>query len=398
MRLVAQTRRFLAASSLPALVMGAALLVGTGAAQAEPEFVRSVKPGPGVYELVFSAPMNRVYVAAAGTRGSTEAKVLALDPATLETKETIDFGSEAAFGLGINNKTKKLYATQTRIGAVAIVDLATGKVVATVKKGDKAHVREAVVDEAGNRTFITVMGRDDDSSVWIIDGATDSIVGSIDNLPGSVTGVAVDQKGNRLFASAMKSNQVHVIDLATGKIIKSFASGGENAINLVYDASGDQIFVAHQGSGDVVVLDAKDGSVVKKIPTGQGALGITLDAARNLVYVANRVGGYVTLIDTKTLEPVANVVTGSMPNTVAVDPATGNAYVTNKSKMTPRPRPAQPPAAGAAPAPGATPATPVAAAPAGGAPAGGAPGGPAPGGRPVPMIDPFGDTVSLIKP
>ncbi|GLK82350.1 YncE family protein [Ancylobacter defluvii] len=390
MRLAARTSRFLAAPSLRVLLMGTALLIGVGAAQAEPEFVRSVKPGPGVYELVYSAPMNRVYVASAGTRGSTEAKVLALDPVTLETKETIDFGSEAAFGLGINNTTKKLYATQTRIGAVAVVDLASGKVVATVKKGDKAHVREAVVDEASNRIYVTVMGRDDDSAVWIIDGATDSLVGSIDNLPGSVTGVAVDQKGNRLFASAMKSNQVHVIDLATGKVVKSFASGGENAINLVYDASGDQLFVAHQGSGEVVVLDPKDGSVIKNIPTGPGALGVAIDPARSLVYVANRVGGYVTLIDTKTLEPVANVVTGSMPNTVAIDPSTGNVYVTNKSKTTPRPRPAQPPAAAAA--------APAGAAPVAAAPAGGAPGGGAPGGRPVPMVDPFGDTVAVIKP
>ncbi|MBS7543493.1 YncE family protein [Ancylobacter oerskovii] len=391
MRRAARIHRLFAAPSLAALATGALLLAAAGGAQAEPEFVRSVKPGPGVYELVFSAPMNRVYVAAAGTRGSTEAKVLALDPATLETKETIDFGSEAAFGLGINNTTRKLYATQTRIGAVAIVDLATGKVVATVKKDEKAHVREAVVDEAGNRIYVTAMGRDDDSSVWIIDGATDKLVGSIDNLPGSVTGVAIDSKGGRLFASAMKSNQVHVVDLATGKLVKSFASGGENAINLAYDASGDQLFVVHQGSGDVVVLDPKDGSVIKKIPTGPGALGITLDPARSLAYVANRVGGFVTLIDTKTLEPVANVVTGSMPNTVAVDPTTGNAYVTNKSKMVPRPRPAQPPAAAASPA-----GAPVAATPA--APAGAAPGGAAPGGRPVPMIDPFGDTVALIKP
>ena len=392
MRHAVRTQRSFAAPSLRVLLASAALLLAAGVAQAEPEFLRSVKPGPGVYELVFSAPMNRVYVAAAGTRGSTEAKVLALDPATLETRETIDFGSEAAFGLGINNKTKKLYATQTRIGAVAIVDLASGKIVATVKKGDKAHVREAVVDEVNNRVYVTVMGRADDSSVWIIDGATDSLVGSIDNLPGGVTGIAVDGKGGRLFLTAMQSNQVHVIDLATGKIAKSYASGGENAINVAYDASGDQLFVAHQGSGEVVVLDPKDGSVIKKIPTGEGALGVAVDPARGLVYVANRRGGYVSLIDSKTLDVVANVVTGSMPNTVAIDPATGNVYVTNKSKMSPRPpRPAQP-AEATAPAPAG--ATPVAAAPAGAPPAG----GPAAGGRPVPMIDPFGDTVAVIKP
>jgi len=387
---------------LRSVLAAAALVALSGAAFADPEFVKSVKPGPGVFEVVFSGPMNRVYVASAGSRGSTEAKILALDPATLETRETIDLGAEAAFGLGINNKTRTLYGTQTRLGAVVAIDLATGKVVGSITRGEKPHVREAVVDEAANRVYVSVMGRKDDSSIWIIDGATNKLVDSIDNLPGGVTGVAVDAKGNRLFASAMNSNQVHVIDLATKAVTKSFASGGDNAINLVYDAGSDQVFVAHQGSGEVVVLAAKDGTVVKKIPTGDGALGISLDAKRGIVYVANRRAGFVTLIDTKTLEPIANIVTGSMPQTVAIDVETGNTYVTNKTKSAGRPRPPAPPAGaaaapgGPAPAAGTPPVAPVAAAPAGAPPAGGPEGGPRP--KPVPMIDPYGDTVTLIKP
>jgi len=376
---------------LRSVLTAAALVALSGTAFAEPAFVKSVQPGPGVYELVFSGPMNRVYVASAGTRGSTEAKILALDPKTLETKETIDLGKEAAFGLGINNKTKTLYGTQTRLGTVAAIDLTTGKVVASITKGEKPHVREAVVDEANNRVYVTVMGRKDDSSIWIIDGATNTLVDSIDNLPGGVTGVAVDAKGNRLFASAMTGNQVHVIDLASKKVTASYASGGDNAINLVYDADGDRVFVAHQGSGDVAVLNAKDGTVIKTIPTGDGALGINLDAKRGVVYSANRRAGFVTLIDTKTLEPIANIVTGSMPQTVAIDVETGNTYVTNKAKTAGRPRPPAPPV-GAATAPGTPPAAPVAAAPAGAPPEGG------PRPKPVPMIDPYGDTVTLITP
>ena len=381
---------------LRSVLTAAALVALSGTAFAEPAFVKSVQPGPGVFELVFSGPMNRVYVASAGTRGSTEAKILALDPKTLETKETIDLGKEAAFGLGINNKTKTLYGTQTRIGSVVAIDLTTGKVIATIAKGEKAHVREAVVDEAANRVYVTVMGRKDDSSIWIIDGATNTLIETIDNLPGGITGVAVDPRGNRLFASAMTGNQVLVIDLATKKVTASYASGGDNAINLVYDADGERVFVAHQGSGDVAVLNAKDGALIKAIPTGDGALGISLDAKRGVVYSANRRAGFVTLIDTKTLEPIANIVTGSMPQTVAIDAETGSAYVSNKSKTAGRPRPPAPPA-GAATAPGATPpASPVAAAPAGAPPAGGAEGGPRP--KPVPMIDPYGDTVTLITP
>lgn len=368
-----------------------------GAAFADPEYVKSAKPGAGLYELVFSAPMNRVYVAAAGARGASETFVYALDPATLETKETIALGDDPVFGLGINNKTKTLYGTQTRDGSLAVIDLASGKVVAKLAKGEKAHVREVAVDEAANRAYVTVTGRrDKSSSVWVIDGAKNEIVDTIDDLPGAVTGIALDAKGNRLFLSALESNEVHVVDLGSKKVT-TFPSGGEGAINLAYDASGEQVFVAHQGSGEVAVLDAKDGKVVKKIPTGAGALSLAIDSGRSILYVANRQGGFVTLVDTKTLEPIANVVTGSMPQTVTVDAASGNAYVSNKLKTAGRPRPPAPPA-GAAAAPGAAPAPAAqqAAAPAGAPPAG--PGGEGQRPRPVPMVDPFGDTVTLIKP
>ncbi|MCS0496770.1 YncE family protein [Ancylobacter sp. MQZ15Z-1] len=358
-----------------------AVVALTGIASAEPQFVTSVQPAAGLYEAVFSAPMNRVYVAAAGTRGATDTSVIALDPKTLETKETIAFGDDPVYGLGINNATRTLYGTQTRDGSVAAVDLATGKIVAKISSGEKAHVREVAVDEAANRVYATITGmRGKPSAVWVIDGATNKIVDTIGDLPGAVTGISLDAKGKRLFLSALEGNEVIVVDLATNKQVKSFPSGGKGSINLAYDASGDQVFVANMGSDDVTVLDAKDGSLIKTIATGNGPLSLAIDPERSVLYVANRQGGYVTLVDTKTLEPIANVVTGSMPQTVAIDTATGNAYVTNKLKAPMRPRPPAPPAGaekGAA---------------ADGPPAGG------PRGPRVPMVDPFGDTVSLIKP
>ena len=388
----------LARPRLRRLALATVALFGlTGAALADPEFVKSVKPGAGLYELVFSGPMNRVYVAAAGTRGASETFVYALDPATLETRETIALGDDPVFGLGINNKTKTLYGTQTRDGSLAVIDLASGKVVAKLARGEKAHVREVAVDEAADRAYVTVLGmRDTPSSVWIVDGAKKEIVGSIDDIPGGIAGISLDARNNRLFLSALQANEVVVVDLATRKVTNRFPSGGEGAINLVYDPSGDQVFVAHQGSGEVVALDAKDGKVIKKIPTGAGALSLAIDPTRSILYVTNRQAGFTSLVDTKTLEPVANVVTGSMPQTVTVDAATGNAYVSNKVKSTGRPRPPAP-SAGAAPAASAAPQPAVAAAPAA-APAGAPPAGEGGRARPVPMVDPYGDTVTLIKP
>ncbi|WP_029352218.1 YncE family protein [Bosea sp. 117] len=336
---------------------------------AEPALVTSSSPGTGLYEVVVSDALGRVYVAAVGERGKDNGAILALDPATLAVKETIELGKEPGFGLGINDKTKTLYATQTRSGAVAAIDLATGKVVATIKQGDKAHVRQVLVDEEANRVYVSAFARGEiPSEIWVIDGATNTIIGTIGDLKGGVSGLALDPKNKRLFVTAMQSNEVHAIDLATGKVIASVPSGGKSPINLAYDAEGDRLFVANQESGDLTVLNARDGALLATIPTGDGALGVSVDPKRGIVYVANRRGGFVSLVDAKELKVIANIVTGSMPNTVAIDEASGRAYVTNKIKTGPRPP----------------------------RPEGASAGSPPP--RPAPMIDPNGDVVTIVTP
>ncbi|HMR30565.1 MAG TPA: YncE family protein [Geminicoccaceae bacterium] len=354
----------------PILALTAVLCAGT--ALAEPAVLKSSSPGTGLYEVVVSEALGRVYVAAAGSRGEDNGAILGLDPTTLDVKETIQLGKEAGYGLGLNDKTRTLYTTQTRTGTVAAIDLASGKVVATIKHGEDAHLREAVVDEDANRIYVTAFTRGDEpGEVWIIDGATNTLAGTIGGLKGGVTGMALDAKSQRLFVTAMQANELYEIDLAGPKVKRSFPAGGESPVNVAYDAEGDRLFVANQGSGTLTVLSAEDGAVLESIPTGEGALGVSFDPERGIVYVANRRGGFVSLVDAKELKVVANVVTGSMPNTVAIDEATGTVYVTNKVKSVPRPpRPEGAPAQAA--------------------------GSPPP--RPPVMVDPNGDTVTIVTP
>lgn len=356
---------------LMAPILAVTLALYAGTALAEPAVLKSAQPGDGLYEVVVSEALGRVYVAAAGSRGADNGAILALDPATLEVRETIQLGKDAGYGLGLNDRTGILYATQTRSGSVAAIDLATGKVVATVKHGEGAHLREALVDEEANRIYVTAFTRGDEpGEVWVIDGATNQLAEVIGGLKGGVTGIALDAEGKRLFVTALQSNEIHEVDLGTNKVTRTFPAGGEGPVNADYDAEGGRLFVANQGSGTLTVLNVKDGAVLASIPTGEGALGVRFDPQRGIVYVANRRGGFVSLVDAKELSVTANVVTGSMPNTVAIDEATGRAYVTNKLKSVPRP----PRAEGAAQAAGSPPP------------------------RPPLVIDPNGDTVTIVTP
>jgi YVTN family beta-propeller protein len=330
-------RGFLAASFL-ALSIGLSL---PGGAIAAPAVERTVKPADGLYEVAVSDSTDRVYVASAGPRGANAASILVLDPKTLETLDKIDVSKAAAFGLGLNDRTGTLYATNTREGTVSAIDVASGKIVATIRHGEKAHVRQALVDEANNKVYVSVFGGRDGGpgAIWIIDGATNELAHVIENPGSGISGLALDPEANELYAADMSSNEIVLIDLSDRTVAAKFPARGEGPINLAIDPAHKRLFVANQKSGDVTVFDTDAEKLLATIKTGEGALGVTFNPNNGLLYVGNRGAGTVSVIDTKTLEVVAELPTGTHPQTIAIDPATNLAYVTNKAKSAGRGKP-----------------------------------------------------------
>ena len=301
--------------------------------------VRLVPPG-GLYELVVSTTTGLLHVAAAGPRGATEASILGLDPQSLEVKSTLSL-PEPAFGLAVNDRTGTLYTTNTRSGSVSAIDLKAGRVLTKIAHGEKAHVRQVLVDEEANRVYVSVPGfQGVQSQIWVIDGAKNEMLHVIsDGLGEAMSGMTLDRAGNRLFAARLQTNEVIEVDLATRTVKRAFPSGGEGPINAAYDAAGKRLFVTNQKSGTLAVLDAGSGALVKSVETGAGALGVTLHPTNGTVLVANRGAGTVSVLDGAKLEVQASLATGSHPNTIAVDPRSGLAYVTNKARSAGRGQP-----------------------------------------------------------
>jgi len=323
--------------------------------------------GEGLYELAVSQSTGNVYIAAAGSRSNPGGKILVLDPETLAVRDSIPAKETPPFGVGINDKTQTLYTSNTRTGSVSAIDLKSGRIVATIKNGkERSHTREVVVDAGKNRVYVSDVG--EGSSIWVIDGASNTYLYSIENTGKTTTGLALDEAKQVLYVTNMGTNEIGVVDLEAKKLARSYPAHGEKPVNLVLDKPSGRLFVADQGTNEVIVLKAENGELIKKIPAGKGTLGIQLDPVKKRVYTANRQDGTVTVIDSESYTVLATLEAGSAPNTVAVNPNTGAAYVTNKTKPMARPRPQE----------------------GGQRPAQGAPVAPAP--------DPHGDTVTLILP
>lgn len=340
-----------------------ALAFTASAASAQPRVERSIPVAPGVYELVFNPQNDDVYVAAAGSRSQNQATVVQIDGATLQVVNRIDVTAAPLFGLGLNARTQTIYGTSTRLGRVSAVRLSDGRVT-TFGEGRNAHVREAVVDEASDTVYVSVVGGgspgrraaapaqgaaasgtaapapagDGDesgsaSAVWVIDGAANTVrrVITLPDVAG-LTGIQIDPRNNRLFGTAMSSNEIVVVDLTSGEVARRFASGGQRPVNLVYDAQGDRLFVANQGDGVLTVLNTGTGAVLATVATGAGALSVAHNPAVSQVYVANRGAGTVTVVDSRSYAVLANLQTGAAPQSIAIDRETNRVFVTNKTR------------------------------------------------------------------
>ncbi|HWX48308.1 MAG TPA: YncE family protein [Roseomonas sp.] len=307
---------------------------GSAAAKA-PAVLRSAKVHSGLYELVVSRTTGLVHVAATGPRGAKAARILGLDPQSLEVRSEIELGDKPAFGLGLNDATGMLYASNTSGGTVSAIDLKAGKVVATLSPGEGGHPRQVLVDEAANRVYVSSFGhRERPSAIWVINGASNTLAATIEEglAEGGLTGLALDKAGNRLFATALTSNEVVEVSLAGNHAVRRFPSGGEGPVNVAHDPAGQRLFVTNQKSNTVTVLDAASGALLKSLPAGEGPLGLALNPANGLLYVACRRSGTVNLFNSRDLTLLASLETGTHPNTIAFDPRNGLAYVTNKAR------------------------------------------------------------------
>lgn len=296
-----------------------------------PSVAQSAQVHQGLYEIVTSTADGSVWVAAVGGGFAEGARLIALDPVTLEERRVIDVDAAPAFGLDINNRTNTIYSSNTRAGNMSAIDLETGEVTLIELPGAEGapHLFRVVVDEEANLVYATVF--ETPGSIWVVDGETNTLDRVITGLSGGPTGLELDAAGNRLFAASQGDNVVDVIDLSTDEVVASIPTQGERSTQLELDPATNRLFVTNQNSDNFSVIDTETNEFVQTVPTPEIPLGIAYHGADDLIYVAVRGAGVVAVYDGTTYEPVTELEIGTFPNTLYIDETTGSVYVTNKA-------------------------------------------------------------------
>ncbi|ELP0974903.1 YncE family protein [Escherichia coli] len=331
------------------LLLGSLLVASSFSTQAAEEMLRKAV-GKGAYEMAYSQQENALWLATSQSRKLDKGGVVyRLDPVTLEVTQAIH-NDLKPFGATINNTTQTLWFGNTVNSAVTAIDAKTGEVKGRLVLDDRKRTeevrplqpRELVADDATNTVYISGIGKE--SVIWVVDGENIKLKTAIQNTGKMSTGLALDNKGKRLYTTNADGELI-TIDTADNKIIsrkKLLDDGKEHFfINISLDTARQRAFITDSKAAEVLVVDTRNGNILAKVAAPE-SLAVLFNPARNEAYVTHRQAGKVSVIDAKSYKVVKTFDTPTHPNSLALSADGKTLYVSVKQKSTKQQEATQP--------------------------------------------------------
>ena len=240
------------------------------------------------------------------------ANVSVIDTATNTVIATIPVGI-GQNGVAVTPDGSKVYVANVNVPFVSVIDTATNTVIATIPVG--IGPRGVAVTPDGSKVYVTNVQLPNPSVVSVIATATNTVIATIP-LGGESNGVAVTPDGRKVYVANSGSNNVFVIDTATNAVIGSPIPVGLFPFGVAVTPDGDR----HAGKDE---KEAQHGEAERDRHRRAG------EHEGGKVYVANRDNDNVSVIDTATNTVIATIPVGSFPLGVAVTPDGRKVYVAN---------------------------------------------------------------------
>lgn len=319
--------------------------------------IKDAKVTRGLYQVIYSAASDAVFVASAvGRPPVRESAVVRIDPETLDieakaTPPEAPLRNRAAptaggqnatdmrpalfatYGIGVDDENGHVWVTNTRQDTVAVYKQDDLSLVKQFEPGAVNHARDVVVDASRDRVYAasTMTGNIevfDSRSLEQLDPIVIESAARGEDF--SVMALDVDPESGTLVTVSMTTDELAVVDLDSGEVRVHPLPGAERASGVAYDPQEGLAFVASQDSDNLLIVKAETGEVLHDVDTGAGALNVAFEPVSRLAFVANRGAGTITAVSTSG-EVVANIDAGTYPNQLRAD-GKGNVWAVNKSR------------------------------------------------------------------
>ncbi len=205
---------------------------------------------------------------------------------------------------------------------LAIVDPATGQVLARVPSGPDPH--EVVASPDGRFAYITnyTQGNGADNTITVVDLVARKALAPID-LGALARPHGLDMAGGKLYFTAERSKAIGRIDPSTNKIDWVLGTGQNGTHMVLATADGNRVFTTNIASASVAIIEpAPQGTrgqgrggrgpaatewTVAIVPVGRGAEGFDASPDGKELWTANAQDATVSVIDLTTKSLAATV-------------------------------------------------------------------------------------------
>lgn len=196
-------------------------------------------------------------------------------------------------------------------------------------------------DSFSKRVFIF---NNDSKNITVIDAKTDKIIQTIDI--GGNPEAGVSNGKSLIYVNLEDANEIVGFDAKTLQVVHRFKlAPGEHPTGLAFDNKTNRLFSACRKSQLMMVVDAANGKLIAQLPIGRGVDGAVFDDKTKIAVCSNGDG---TMTVVKELAPEKYIVfdtikTEGGARTMAIDRKTGHLFtVTAQYGETPAPTVANP--------------------------------------------------------
>jgi YVTN family beta-propeller protein len=203
--------------------------------------------------------------------------------------------------------------------SASLIDLASGRIAATVKTGEGPH--EVAITGDGERAVVTNYGGQGrpGSSLTVIDLRAGRALQTIELEPyRRPHGIQFAPGGKELLVTSEDSRALLVLDAANGRVRRRIDTGQETSHMVALAPDGRRAYVANIGSGSLTVADLASGKAIATVPTGAGAEGVTVTPDGKNIWVTNRDADTISIVDARSNKVVKELPAPSFPIRVQI--------------------------------------------------------------------------------
>jgi len=215
------------------------------------------------------------------------------------------------------------YIPNANVNNVAVLDIATGMITATIPVGTTPF--GVAITPDGSHVYITNFTS---NNISVINTSTNMVDATIGGVGAQPYGIVVTPDGATVFVANESSNSISVINTTSNAVTGSFSVGSQ-PVSIVLSPDGSKGYVANFSSNNISVFNTATNAVIATIPVGNSPWGLAVSPDGSKWYVASN--NTLSIFNSTTNTLITNVSVGTTPRGVVVSPDGAKVYVVNES-------------------------------------------------------------------